>query len=197
MSTTKIKSIGIQGGRGSFNEEAGRYYCSSNKISGFLFKYLYTTNSVLKALEQGKIDYGQFAIQNAIGGMVRESIDALSKRNCKIIKEFEIIINHCLLVSPGAPIEKIDTIMSHPQALAQCRSTLIKKYPDKKLIFGKGNLVDQANAAKNLSFNKIPKNVAVLASKVCGELYHLDVLDEGLQDKKDNYTTFLFVERRK
>lgn len=129
-----VVSIGIQGGKGSFNEEARRYYCVENHINDYKIKYFYTSNNVLKALHRKQVDYGQFAIQNSIGGVVRESIDALSKYNCRIIKEFEIIINHCLLAMPGARIEHIKTIMSHPQALAQCRLTLATKYSDKKVI---------------------------------------------------------------
>lgn len=185
--------IGIQGGKGSFNEEACRFYCEKNNIKNYSIKYLYTSENVLKALNKKQIDRGQFAIQNSIGGVVRESINALSRYNCKILNEFEIIINHCLLVRLDVSLDAITTIMSHPQALAQCKATLQRKYPNKKLISGKGNLVDQATAAKNLSLGKISFRTAVLASKVCSTLYCLGVLDEGLQDKKDNYTTFLFV----
>lgn len=190
--------IGIQGGKGSFNEEACLYHCEKNKIKNFEIKYLYTSNNVLRELDAKKIDKGQFAIQNSIGGVVRETIDALSRYNCKILNEFEIIINHCLLTREGTKIEEIKTIMSHPQALAQCKSTLSEKYKHKKLVSGKGNLVDQATAAKFLSLGKIPKNIAVLASSVCVKLYpNLEILAHGLQDRKDNFTTFLFVGYRK
>lgn len=190
---SKHITIGIQGGQGSFNEEACRFYCEKNNIKNYSIKYLYTSENVLKALSKKQIDRGQFAIQNSIGGVVKETIEALSKYNCKIIREFQIIINHCLLVNPGVKINEVKTIMSHPQALAQCQSTLAGRYPDKKLISGKGNMVDQATAAKFLSTGKMAKNTAVLASKVCALLYSLNILDEGLQDRKDNYTTFLFV----
>ena len=188
--------IGIQGGEGSFNEEACRSYCQKQRIKNFKIKYLYTSNNVLKALHQGEIDFGQFALQNSVGGTVKETIDALSHYNCKIVKEFEIIVNHCLLVKKGIKLNQIKKIISHPQALAQCKSTLNKKYPDKKLISGKGSLIDQAKAAQYLSEGKLPKNIAVLAPKICSKLYALEVLAKGLQDRKDNFTSFLFVKRR-
>ena len=187
--------IGIQGGKGSFNEEACRFYCKKEKIKNFKIKYLYTSINVLKALHQGEIDFGQFAVQNSVAGTVKETINALSHYNCKIIKEFEIIVNHYLLVKKGKKLSQIKKIISHPQALAQCKSTLAKKYPDKKLISGKGILIDQAKAAQYLSENKISENIAVLAPKICSKLYNLEVLVEGLQDRKDNFTSFLFVKR--
>jgi len=188
--------IGIQGGEGSFNEEACRFYCREHGIKNFKIKYLYTSNNVLKKLHQGEIDFGQFALQNSVGGTVKETIDALSQYNCKIVKEFQIIVSHCLLARKGVKINQIKKIISHPQALAQCKSTLAKKYPDKKLISGKKNLIDQAQASRYLSEGKLPKSIAVLAPKICAQLYNLDILAEGLQDRKDNYTSFLFVKRR-
>ncbi len=192
----KYVTIGIQGGEGSFNEEACRFYCQKQRIKNFKIKYLYTSNNVLKALHQGEIDFGQFALQNSVGGTVKETIDALSRYNCRIVKEFEIIVNHCLLAKKGIKLNQIKKIISHPQALAQCKLTLARKYPDKKLISGKGGLIDQAKAAQCLSEGKLSKNTAVLAPKICSKLYNLEVLDKGLQDRKDNLTSFLLVKRR-
>lgn len=189
--------IGIQGGPGSFNEEACHHYTRKNHIKDFELKYLYTTENVLKALNNDEVDFGQFAIHNSIGGIVRESIEALSKYNCEIIEEFEILINHCLLAFPGIGLGKIRTIMSHPQALAQCQSTLREKYPLLKQVSGEGNMIDQATAAKALSEGKLSKDIAVIASGVCAKLYDLTILDIGLQDRKDNLTSFLWVLKRK
>lgn len=189
-------TIGIQGGRGSFNEEAARRYCDENEIDHFSLKYLFTTNRVLEALNDDTIDRGFFALQNAVGGTVRETIEALSQQNCKIISEYEIIVNHCLLVQPGVEKQDVKTIISHPQALRQCKATLSQKYPDKQMKEGEGDLIDQAAAAKALAEDELPSTTAVLASKVCAELYDLEVVDIGLQDKKKNLTTFLFVTKR-
>ena len=63
---------GIQGGKGSFNEEAILFYTKKNKINNFKIKYLFTSEKVLKNLHEDNIDYGLFAIQNAVGGVVEE-----------------------------------------------------------------------------------------------------------------------------
>ncbi|MBD3329796.1 prephenate dehydrogenase/arogenate dehydrogenase family protein, partial [Candidatus Dojkabacteria bacterium] len=67
---------GIQGGIGSFNEQALKFYTKTYKdsLTSYKTKYLYTTDNVLKALHRGEIDCGQFAVQNSVGGMVEESI---------------------------------------------------------------------------------------------------------------------------
>ncbi len=188
--------IGIQGGKGSFNEEACRTYCAKKGITNFEIVYLYTSDRVLKALEEKEVDYGICAIENSLGGLVWETIHALSEFDCKIVDNFEIIINHALLGFKGRAIESIDTVMSHPQALAQTKGTLARDFKDKKQVSGDGILVDQATAAAALSQGNIPPNVGVIASRVCAELFGLSILAEGLQDLAENYTTFLWMEPR-
>jgi prephenate dehydratase len=191
--------IGIQGGRGSFNEEACRRYCAAHdtEISGYRIQYLYTTAGVLNALHQGTIDRGVFAIQNAKGGAVMETIHALSRYHCEIMDVFEVVVSHCLLHHRAVSFGDIDTLISHPQALAQCAGTLKKRYPHLKLTSGDGDLIDQALCAQMIAEDRLPRSTAVLASRVCAELYGLAIHDEDLQDLgQDNRTTFAWVERR-
>ena len=187
--------IGIQGGKGSFNEEACKEHCARIGLKDYRIEYLYTSERVLTALENGDIDRGQCATQNSIGGVVRETIHALSEHRSSIVDEFEFIVNHALLARPGVTLDRVSTIMSHPQALAQCQSTLPAMFPDKKLVPGTGDFVDQANAAKSLSCGDLPDSTAVLASRVCANLYNLDILADNLQDRRDNYTSFIWLER--
>ncbi len=201
MSSSKVSNkrkiiIGIQGGVGSFNEEACRSYCEKNNILKYDIRYLYTTVGVLKALHNKKIDRGMFAIENTLGGTVMETINALSRYNCKILDQHWVNISHTLYAQEGATIKSVKAIMSHPQVFAQCRKTLLRKYKDKKLIVGEGKLVDQSTAARALAEGKLPKSTAVLAPPMCREHYpNLTILDKGLRDKKDNHTLFLFVGR--
>ena len=191
--------IGIQGGKGSFNEEACRHYCAQHagEIPAYRIEYLYTSDNVLAALHQGKIDFGVFAIQNARGGVVMETIHALSKYDCEILEIFEIVISNCLLLHPRADFGELDTLLSHPQALAQCANNLKQKYSHLKLASGEGDLIDQALCARHLAEGKLPASTAVLAPKVCAELYGLRIQAENLQDLgPDNLTTFVWARRR-
>lgn len=196
MGQEKKLKIGIQGGRGSFNEEACRFYCRERGIGDYEIVYLYTSDRVLAALEKREIDFGVSAIENTLGGLVWETINALSQYNCRILDNFQIVINHALLAKPGVKIGQIETIMSHPQALAQTQVTVAREYPEKKRVSGEGILVDQATAAAALAKGELPPTVAVIASRVCAELFGLDILAEGLQDMDENFTTFLWMEPR-
>lgn len=191
----KFLTFGIQGGKGSFNEEALQYYLKKENITKFRIKYLYTSENVLKALYKGDIDRGQFAIHNSVGGIVGESIEAMASYKFTIIEEFAIKISHALMIRKDAKFSEVTTIMTHPQGLAQCRETLSKKYPHLKQTSGKGQLIDHAMVAKLMSEGKIPKNIATMGSKVLAEIYDLQIVEDNLQDAKENYTSFLQVAR--
>lgn len=187
--------IGIQGGPGSFNEEAIRRYTNEAGITHYTLQYLYTTERVLKALHDKKIDRGMFAIENSIGGTVWETVNALSRYNCTILDSLKIQVDHCLMAVPGTKLRAITRIMSHPQALAQCAKTIARKFPKVLAQPGEGIEVDQATAAKHLSEGTLPATIGVIASRAAAQLYGLAILAEGLQDHKKNLTTFLFVSR--
>lgn len=188
-------TIGIQGGVGSFNEKAIHQYVHDAGITNYQIKYLYTSENVLKALHRGEIDYGQFAIHNSIGGIVGESIHAMAKYKFKILKEFSIPIAHTLMIRQDTTLSEIDTIMTHPQVLAQCKRTLAKKYPTLKKMSGSGVLVDHAMVAKRLSEGRLPKTTAVMGSDILAKIYNLKIVENNLQDLPNNLTSFLIVSR--
>lgn len=191
----KIIIFGIQGGKGSFNEQAILEYTDRNKIKKYKIKYLYTSEKVLKNLNIGNIDYGLFAITNSTGGIVEESIQALAKYQCEIVSDFQILIRHVLMKRKDVNTSEIDTIMAHPQVFAQCQVTLKNNYSKYKLKSGEGDLIDTAKAGKSLSSGKLPKNIAILGSTALSKLYEFDIIAENLQDKNDNFTRFLLIKR--
>lgn len=187
--------IGIQGGKGSFNEAALQMHLTKEKIDGAEIAYLYTTENVLKALTEATIDQGQFAIYNTLGGIVDESIHAMGKYSFAVVDNYKIPIAHALMIRKDAPLADVDTIMTHPQVLAQCKHTLKKKYPQLKHVVGEGDLIDPAFVAEQLAQKKLPKNVAVMSTKMLAEIYGLTVVEDELQDNKENFTSFLLVKK--
>ncbi len=187
--------FGIQGGKGSFNEEAIMNYINKNKIRKYQIKYLFTTEKVLKNLHEGNIDFGLFAIQNAVGGVVEESTHAMAKYKFKILQEFQILIRHFLMKRKDVDLKNIKTVMAHSQNFRQCKDNLEKKYPNLKQMSGEGDLLDTAKCAEALSKNKIDKNTAILGPKILAKIYDLEIIDEDLQDSKNNLTTFFLVSR--
>lgn len=187
--------IGIQGGKGSFNEEAILKYLNSNSITDFELDYLYTTEAVLKAVSSGQVDQGQFALCNSVGGVVGETMAVIGAYNYKVITNYHIPIRHFMMVAHGTKTEQIDTIMTHPQVFRQCRDTLKERFGDLKHIIGEGEMIDHAKIAEELSRGNLPSNIAVIGSQVLAQVFALDIIAENLQDHSDNETTFLLVEK--
>lgn len=186
---SRTKIIGISGGRGSFSEEAANYYCRKYKVENHKLVYLISVERVLSGLEKDGIDLGIFPIENSNGGIVYEAIYAMAKHNFKIDRIFEIDVRHNLLVLPKIKRNDIKKIASHDQALKQCRMYLKRNWPKVQLI----EWSDTAEAAKDLSNGKLGSQTAVIAPYRCAEMYNLKILEEGIQDLKFNFTTFLAV----
>lgn len=183
--------IGVSGALGSFSEEAAKYYCHKNGINDYELVYLVSVENVLMELNENKIDRGVFPIENSNGGIVYEAVYAMSKYLFNIVNIFEIDIKHNLLVFKDKNPSQIKKIASHQQALRQCRMYLRRKWPDAEII----EWPDTAAAAKDLSSGKLSPDTAVISPRTCADIYNLDVLEEGIQDLKFNFTTFLFVSK--
>lgn len=187
--------VGIQGGRGSFNEEAARYYLSRTPDVSFEFHYLHTTENVLRALHEGTVDRGQFAIHNSLGGIVTETVIATARYRFDIIEEFGIKIAHALMIAGDAEFSAVDTIMTHPQVLKQCHTNLEMKYSKLKQTSGEGDLVDHAKVAELLGKGELPKNIATMGSRTLASINNLKIVEDNLQDLDSNFTSFLWVQR--
>lgn len=176
------------GARGSFSEEAGRTYAKKWLMNKkFTIEYLVTAENVLSSVESGSVDVGIMPIENSNGGVVIEAVYAMAKHRFQIKKMFEIDVHHCLLVKNGATAGSIKTIVSHDQALKQCRMYLKRRWPKVKL----QEHADTAKAAEDLAAGKLPKSCAVVASRAAAEAYGLSILEESIQDLKFNYTSFI------
>ncbi|NQV13620.1 MAG: prephenate dehydrogenase/arogenate dehydrogenase family protein, partial [Parcubacteria group bacterium] len=190
-----VPVLGIQGGQGSFNEEVARTYDKEFGVGEYKIKYLYDSARVIRQLKSGKIDYGLMAIYNSVGGPVLESMHALAQCECRMVQIVHHPIRHFLLAQKGVNLTSVKKIISHPQAIKQCRETLKKKFPRIKTASGQGELIDQATAAKVLAAGKLPPSTAVLANRVCADLFDLKILAKDLQDQKNNVTSFALIKR--
>ncbi|MCK5084393.1 MAG: prephenate dehydratase [Candidatus Pacebacteria bacterium] len=186
----KIK-IGVSGDIGSFSEQAANEHARKNGIKNYEIKCLISVEKVLTEIDKKEIDLGIFPIENSNGGVVIESVYAISRHTFKIKEIFEIPVVHCLLTKPGIEKEDIKNIASHDQALKQCKTYLKRNWGET----GLHETEDTAKSAKDLSEGNLSKDTAVLAPESCATLYGLIVMEKGIQDLKFNFTNFLAVEK--
>ncbi|MFZ9036375.1 MAG: prephenate dehydratase [Francisellaceae bacterium] len=184
-----MKIIGVQGSHGSFSEIAGNQFAIKKNMLSYKIDYCLSSEGVLSTLSQKNIDYGVFAIENNTSGIVLESIQALSRYNCRIEEVFSIPISQNLMVRKGVKLSAITEVHSHIQALRQCQSYLYHHLACVDQIQQK----DTAFAASALSHGILPETAAVIANKACADIYDLELIATDIQDNKNNRTTFLAV----
>lgn len=186
-SSKKLEIIGVSGVQGSFSEEAARTYAQRAGLKTYKISYLTSVEKVLAALEAGEITLGIFPIENSNGGIVIEAVHAMSRHNFHIKKMFEIDIHMNLMVRKGVTAEKVTRIVSHDQALKQCRMYLRRRWGKVKLV----EYPDTAKAAEDIANGTLPPSSAAIASRAAAARYKLDILEESIQDLKFNFTTFV------
>jgi prephenate dehydratase len=175
--------VAFQGERGAYSEMATLQYFPAVKLLP-----LRSFQDVFDAAEAGKVDYIVVPLENSIEGSINEIYDLLLETKMNVIGEIYQRIRHCLVANRGTKL--IRYVHSHPQALAQCRTYLqnkgLKPVPT----------YDTAGAAKMIKENKMADSGAI-ASKRAAELYDMEILDEGIEDRKNNYTRFLVLSSKR
>jgi len=124
------------------------------------------------------------AIENARSGSILYNYTLIRESGLKILGEHSLRIRQNLMALPGQQITDIREIRSHPIALAQCM-TFLNQFPGMTLIEAE----DTAGSARQISENRL-NGVAAIASAISAEIYGLDILAEGIETYKQNYTRF-------
>lgn len=188
--TANTMTIGYSGIEGSFSEEAALEYAEKASLQSDPIPLL-DMDGVLKALNAGEIDRGIFPVSNSTGGLVETAFEAMGKYTFKVIDQLPFEVHQCLLALPGTKIEDIKQVSSHPQALTQCKNYLATKFSDAKLV----EWSDTASAARDLANGTLPADSTILAPAQSAKVYHLNLLEEKIQDNHPNITTFIIVEK--
>lgn len=181
--------IGYLGPEGTFTHQAAMKYARS--LKKFEFVPFSVITDVLQAVESGEVDEGVVPFENSIEGTVTFTIDSLIF-DVNVVIEAEIVmpIHHNLVVQEGCRGEDLVKILSHPQALAQCRKYLEGKFKDVEKI----QFSSTAGAAKIIS--ETNEAWGAICTAEAAAAYGLKILDEGIQDENQNKTRFLVVSKK-
>lgn len=180
-----MKTIAYQGTEGSFSHmTAERILGATCNTKGFP-----TFREVFEAVEKGEVDLALMPIENTLAGTIYETLDLMSQGNLQIIGAAQTQIRHSLLALPGASVQNIRKVLSHPKALAQCVG-LFQKNPLLEAV----SHYDTAGAAADVAKGKDPA-CAAIAHRGAAEIYGLQVLQDEIQDHQENYTRFFLLSK--
>jgi prephenate dehydratase len=138
---------------------------------------------VFEAVEVGRVSRGLVPMDNSQAGSINETYDLFLRHGLHLIGETVVRVDHCLLALPGAAIDDLQEVMSHPQAIAQCEEFLSGLDVTVRAEY------NSAGAAKKIADDRL-EHTAAIASRRAAELYELDVLAERIQTYPDNSTRF-------
>ena len=177
--------VAFQGERGAYSEMATLQYFPNAKV---LPKKSF--QDVFDSIETGEANYAVVPIENSIEGSINETYDLLLQTKTTVSGEIYQRVRHCLIVNKGTTLGRVVVVYSHPQAIAQCRGYLQLKKLESVPTY------DTAGAVKVIK-EKIIMNAAAIASQRAAEIYGMDVLEEGIEDRKNNFTRFLVLSKTK
>jgi prephenate dehydratase len=178
--------IAIQGGKASFHDIAARKYFGKD----IQIVECQTFKELCKQLDTKNVDYAVMAIENSIAGSILGNYSLMQEHNFVIIGEIELRIEQNLMVNPGVSMNDLKKVMSHYMALMQCDEFLVK-HPE---ILEREEYYDTADSAKFIKEHNL-KDTGAIASRYAAELYGLEVVAEGIETVKQNYTRFVVLSK--
>ena len=171
--------IAFLGPKGSFSHHVVQTAFPKVELQAFA-----NITDVIKAYEQGLVDYSVVPVENSIEGSVHESLDYLfHQARIQAVAEIVQPIHQQLMVIPGQSI--IEKIFSHPQALAQGKRFIEEHYPEAQLEV----TASTAYAARFVSEHP-DQPYAAIAPRSSAEEYGLELIAEDIQEMEANFTRF-------
>lgn len=175
--------VGFLGPKGTFTEKA--CICYDKDAERIAYNTFF---DALLGVEEGECDRCLAAVENSTEGTVNTTLDPMIfDRNLFIEKLIILPIEQNILIKKGADPSKIRKIVSHPQALAQCRIFTREHFKDACEV----TVSSTAEAAKITA--ESDGHIAAVASSLTAELYGLDILYKSVQDNNTNRTSFVAV----
>ncbi|MDH3307789.1 MAG: hypothetical protein OEO77_09765 [Acidimicrobiia bacterium] len=173
--------IGYQGEPHSYSHQAATELYAEREKVGFP-----NFPSAFQALQDAEVSLLVLPIENSTTGSVLPVLDRLVGGDTTIIAEHHVEVRHALLGVPGATLEDIRTVRSHPEALRQAEGALVRRGWDPDPAH------DTAGAVRLIAERGDP-SVAALAPAPAAPAYGLEVLLEDVIDRAHNTTRFVVL----
>lgn len=182
-SATHKPRVAFQGERGAFSEEAAL------KLLGPDIELApqRTFETLFASIDNGQADYVLAPVANSIAGPVYASLDLLQRSSLAVLGEIEIQIQQHLIGCPDAVLTNIETVQSHPVALAQCQR-FFREHPRLRPV----DADDTAGSVAEV-IRRGDRTRAAIAGRRAAELYGASIIRESIQDQPENFTRFVLL----
>ncbi|HMG36874.1 MAG TPA: prephenate dehydratase [Blastocatellia bacterium] len=178
-----LVNVAFQGEHGAFSEDAARrlFAKAIQTLPCRSFEDLFDS------VTSGKADCAVVPIENTLAGSVHKNYDLLLQHQLTILAEINLRIVHNLIALRGSLLSQIKRVYSHPVALAQCERFL-RRHNEMEA----SAAYDTAGSVKMIvEAGRVDE--AAIAGAAAAQFYDAEVLLEGIEDNKKNFTRFLVL----
>jgi prephenate dehydratase len=180
--------VAYLGPPGTFSEDALRAAIGDQEVEAIPAASVY---DAIMALREGAADRALVPFENSIEGAVTATLDTLAfdADGLTLVGEYDLPIQHCLIAREELPLERIEVVLSHPQASAQCARFIRENLPQAEVRASPST----AEAVRTVAESSQPW--AALGAESAARLYGASVLRHGVEDEPDNITRFVWIAR--
>lgn len=182
---TEPVTAAYQGERGAFSEAAARRMFGE-QVKAIPYR---TFEEIFEAVSTAETDCAVVPIENSLAGSVHKNYDLLMEHQLTIIAETKLRIIHNLIALPGTALSDVRRVYSHPVALAQCEKFL-RANPQIEVVTSH----DTAGSVR-LIFENGRREEAAIAGNEAAAVYGAEILAQGIEDNRENFTRFLLLTR--
>lgn len=184
---SKKMVVSIQGIKGAFHQEAAHQYFGEETTILPQLSFEHLVDSVMEE----EAEYGTMAIENTISGTIHNNFNLIRQSSLQIVGEVYLRIEQNLAAVPGTKLSDLRQVESHYMAINQCRK-FFRNHPQIKLM----DAEDTASSMRRIAEAGLTDQAAI-GSKLAAEQYGLEIIAEGIETDKKNYTRFLILSKQK
>ena len=175
--------VAFQGERGAFSEEGAQVLFNREveTVPCATFELLFS------AVNNGRADYVLSPLENSLAGHVTRCYDLLYESDLWIRAEIVRPIHHCLIGVPGARVDNLKVVQSHPVALAQCEAFFVANPQIKRIV-----AEDTAGSVREV-IERGDRTVAAIAGAHAASVYDATILRSNIEDFPENFTRFVLL----
>jgi prephenate dehydratase len=174
-----MTKVAIQGINGSYSESAARQLVNDCELVPCMSFAL-----AVAAVEAGAAKWAVLPLRNKLVGDIAAVHKLLEASSLRSLKEQTLKIEHVLAGGSGASVPDLTEVVSHPEALKQCRRFLGEN-PQLSVFVGD----DTASSLRDVVSVGM-RHRAAIASKRAAAIYDASILLEQIADDVDNWTVF-------
>jgi prephenate dehydratase len=189
MSAPARPRVGYLGPAGTFSEEALLASAAADAVEPVPLGAIY---DAVVALRRRDLEWAIAPIENSLEGSISVTLDLLAAEEggIEIVGEALLRVRHSLISSEPIALAEIDTVLSHPQVPGQCRAFLRGELPRARI-----EAASSTAEAVRIVTGEPRRGRAALGTMLAASIYGGTVLREGVEDRDDNETRFVWLAR--